>query len=166
MKSKKAVGEIASLQPKFANDTPARSLADACEGADVFIGLSGANLLMPEILQSMAPRPVVFACSNPDPEIAPELAWETRDDIIMATGRSDYPNQVNNVLCFPYIFRGALDVGATTINEEMKLACVRHGLHGESFFVILQVSLYTSVLRTKQIQVELIAFLEERLRLS
>jgi malate dehydrogenase (oxaloacetate-decarboxylating)(NADP+) len=116
---------INQYKAEFANDTAARSLADACAGADVFIGLSGANLLMPEILASMAPRPVVFACSNPDPEISPELAWQVRDDLIMATGRSDYPNQVNNVLGFPYIFRGALDVRATMINEEMKIAAVK-----------------------------------------
>lgn len=116
---------INEYKAEFVNDTAARSLADACKGADVFIGLSGANLLMPEILKTMAPKPVVFACSNPDPEISPELAWETRDDIIMATGRSDYPNQVNNVLGFPYIFRGALDVRASEINSEMKIAAVR-----------------------------------------
>lgn len=116
---------INQYKAEFASDTPARSLADACKDADVFIGLSGANLLMPEILASMAPRPVVFACSNPDPEIAPELANQTRSDLIMATGRSDYPNQVNNVLGFPFIFRGALDVRASRINEEMKVAAVR-----------------------------------------
>ncbi len=109
---------------EFANDTELRSLADACDGADVFIGLSGADLLTPEMLQSMAPRPVVFACSNPDPEIKPELAQATRDDVVLATGRSDYPNQVNNVLGFPFIFRGALDVRASAITEEMKIAAV------------------------------------------
>ena len=93
--------------------------------AYVFIGLSGANLLSPEMLLSMADRPVVFACSNPDPEIEPELALATRDDLVIATGRSDYPNQVNNVLGFPFIFRGALDVRASAINEEMKIAAVR-----------------------------------------
>ena len=106
----------------FAHATEKRSLADALEGADVFVGLSGPNLLSAEGLKSMAANPIVFACSNPDPEIAPELAHATRDDVIMATGRSDYPNQVNNVLGFPFIFRGALDVRAKRINEEMKIA--------------------------------------------
>ncbi|MEM0955606.1 MAG: malic enzyme-like NAD(P)-binding protein [Pseudomonadota bacterium] len=115
---------VNQYKAEFANDTSLRSLADACEGADVFIGLSGADLLTPEMLKSMAPRPVVFACSNPDPEIRPELAMETRDDVIVATGRSDYPNQVNNVLGFPFIFRGALDVRASAINEDMKIAAV------------------------------------------
>lgn len=109
---------------EFAINTDKRSLTDAIEGADVFIGLSGADLLTPAMLLSMAPRPVVFACSNPDPEIKPELALATRDDLIIATGRSDYPNQVNNVLGFPFIFRGALDVRASRINEEMKVAAV------------------------------------------
>jgi malate dehydrogenase (oxaloacetate-decarboxylating)(NADP+) len=88
----------------------------------VFVGLSGPNLLSADNLKLMAKDPIVFACSNPDPEISPELAHATRDDVIMATGRSDYPNQVNNVLGFPFIFRGALDVRATRINEEMKIA--------------------------------------------
>ncbi|WP_038052190.1 malic enzyme-like NAD(P)-binding protein [Thioalkalivibrio sp. ALJ1] len=113
----------------FAVDTDARSLADACQDADVFIGLSGPDLLTPDMLRSMAPKPVIFALSNPDPEIRPELALETRDDLIMATGRSDYPNQVNNVLGFPFIFRGALDVRARTINDEMLVAAV-HALAG------------------------------------
>ncbi len=108
----------------FANNTDKRTLKDAICGADVFVGVSGPDLLSPEELQLMAPNPVVFACSNPDPEITPELAHKTRDDIIMATGRSDYPNQVNNVLCFPFIFRGALDVRASAINDEMKIAAV------------------------------------------
>ncbi|ADC72868.1 Malate dehydrogenase (oxaloacetate-decarboxylating) (NADP(+)) [Thioalkalivibrio sp. K90mix] len=108
----------------FAVDTEARTLEDACDGADVFIGLSGPDLLTPEMLKSMAPKPVIFALSNPDPEIRPELALETRDDLIMATGRSDYPNQVNNVLGFPFIFRGALDVRARRINDEMLVAAV------------------------------------------
>ena len=106
----------------FAHATDKRTLADALQGADVFVGLSGPNLLSPEGLKSMAANPIVFACSNPDPEISPELAHATRDDVIMATGRSDYPNQVNNVLGFPFIFRGALDVRAKRINEEMKVA--------------------------------------------
>lgn len=115
---------INEYKAEFANDTKARSLADACDGADVFVGLSGANLLSPEVLAKMAPKPVIFACSNPDPEIKPELAMEVRDDLIIATGRSDYPNQVNNVLGFPFIFRGALDVRANRINDEMKVAAV------------------------------------------
>lgn len=106
----------------FAHETDKRTLSEAMEGADAFIGLSGANLLAPDDLKRMAPNPIVFACSNPDPEILPELAHATRSDVIMATGRSDYPNQVNNVLGFPFIFRGALDVRATRINEDMKIA--------------------------------------------
>jgi len=105
--------------------TDKRTLEEACEGADVFIGMSGPDLMTPEMLKSMAPNPVVFALSNPNPEISPELAHETRDDLIMATGRSDYPNQVNNVLCFPFIFRGALDVRASDINLEMQVAVVK-----------------------------------------
>ncbi|KGY13376.1 malate dehydrogenase [Vibrio tubiashii] len=108
----------------FANNTDKRTLEDVIEGADLFLGVSGPNLLPPEALQLMADKPVVFACSNPDPEIKPELAHEVRSDLIMGTGRSDYPNQVNNVLCFPFIFRGALDVRASEINDEMKLAAV------------------------------------------
>lgn len=108
----------------FANNTDKRTLADALEDADVFVGVSGPDLLPPELLQLMKPNPVIFACSNPDPEIKPELAKAVRDDLIMATGRSDYPNQVNNVLCFPFIFRGAMDVRATEINDAMKLAAV------------------------------------------
>ncbi|ANQ27475.1 malate dehydrogenase [Vibrio natriegens] len=108
----------------FANNTDKRTLEDVIEGADLFLGVSGPNLLPPEALKLMADKPIVFACSNPDPEIKPELAHEVRDDLIMGTGRSDYPNQVNNVLCFPFIFRGALDVCASEINDEMKLAAV------------------------------------------
>jgi malate dehydrogenase (oxaloacetate-decarboxylating)(NADP+) len=108
----------------FANNTDKRTLEDVIDGADVFVGVSGPNVLSAENLKLMAPNPVVFACSNPDPEIKPELALAARDDIIIATGRSDYPNQVNNVLCFPFIFRGALDVRARTINDEMKIAAV------------------------------------------
>ncbi len=108
----------------FANNTDKRTLDDVIDGADVFVGVSGPNLLDPEQLKLMAPNPVVFACSNPDPEIKPELALAVRSDLIMATGRSDYPNQVNNVLCFPFIFRGALDVRARAINDEMKIAAV------------------------------------------
>jgi malate dehydrogenase (oxaloacetate-decarboxylating)(NADP+) len=102
--------------------TDKRTLADALEGADVFFGLASANSLPPELLKTMAPKPIIFAMANPDPEISPPLAKATRPDAIIATGRSDYPNQVNNVLGFPFIFRGALDVRATTINEEMKVA--------------------------------------------
>ena len=116
---------VNAYKQEFANRTDKRSLSDAISGADVFIGLSGADLLSAEMLLSMADRPVVFACSNPDPEIKPELALATRDDLIIATGRSDYPNQVNNVLGFPFIFRGALDVRASCINEAMKVAAVR-----------------------------------------
>ncbi|GAC22805.1 malate dehydrogenase [Paraglaciecola mesophila KMM 241] len=108
----------------FANNTDKRTLEDALDGADVFVGVSGPDVLPPEALALMAPNPVIFACSNPDPEIKPELAHAVRDDVIMATGRSDYPNQVNNVLCFPFIFRGALDVRASVINDEMKIAAV------------------------------------------
>ena len=108
----------------FANNTDKRTLQDVIEGADVFVGVSGPDLLSTEDLQLMADKPVVFACSNPDPEIKPEIANAARNDLIMATGRSDYPNQVNNVLCFPFIFRGALDVRATAINDEMKIAAV------------------------------------------
>lgn len=116
--------DINQYKAMFATETDKRTLADACEGADVFVGLSGPDLFPAEALKLMAPNPVVFACSNPDPEIAVELAHATRDDLIMATGRSDYPNQVNNVLGFPFIFRGALDVRASVINEEMKIAAV------------------------------------------
>lgn len=108
----------------FANNTDMRTLEDVIEGADLFLGVSGPNLLPPEALALMADKPVVFACSNPDPEIKPELAYQIRQDLIMGTGRSDYPNQVNNVICFPFIFRGALDVRASEINIEMKLAAV------------------------------------------
>ena len=105
--------------------TSARTLADAIEGADVFFGLSAANALPPELLQKMAPRPIVFAMANPDPEIMPDVAKQVRPDVIIATGRSDFPNQVNNVLGFPFIFRGALDVRATGINDAMKIAAAQ-----------------------------------------
>lgn len=108
----------------FANNTDKRNLDDAIEGADVFLGVSGPNVLSSEQVRLMAKNPVIFACSNPEPEIKPELALAVRDDLIIATGRSDYPNQVNNVLCFPFIFRGALDVRARIINNEMKIAAV------------------------------------------
>jgi len=109
----------------FAATTDKRTLQDAMQNADVFIGVSGPNLLTTSMLEIMAPRPIVFALSNPDPEICPKLAKEVREDLIMATGRSDYPNQINNVLCFPYIFRGALDVRASRINQEMMIAAAK-----------------------------------------
>jgi len=121
------IGRDANMEPnkaRYARETTARTLADAIEGADIFLGLSTAGVLKPEMVAKMAAKPIIFALSNPTPEIMPELAHQARPDVIMATGRSDYPNQVNNVLCFPFIFRGALDVGATRITEEMKLACV------------------------------------------
>ncbi|HID00937.1 MAG TPA: malate dehydrogenase, partial [Piscirickettsiaceae bacterium] len=106
------------------DNDPWIKLEEALDGADVFFGLSSKDLLKPAWLQKMADRPVVFAMANPDPEIRPELAHQVRDDLIMATGRSDYPNQVNNVLGFPFIFRGALDARAREINMAMKIACV------------------------------------------
>ena len=109
---------------EFAQDTPLRTLAEVIEGADVFLGLSAAGVLKPEMVARMAARPLIFALANPTPEIMPEEVRSVRDDAIMATGRTDYPNQVNNVLCFPYIFRGALDSGATTITDEMEVAAV------------------------------------------
>ncbi|WP_126339438.1 malic enzyme-like NAD(P)-binding protein [Legionella spiritensis] len=108
----------------FARTTDRRTLADALVDADVFIGVAKPDLLNEKLLRLMAPKPVIFALSNPNPEISPELAHRCRDDLIIATGRSDYPNQVNNVLCFPYIFRGALDVRATCINQSMQIAAV------------------------------------------
>jgi len=113
----------------FARKTELRTLAQATENADIFLGCSAPGLLTPEMLSSMAAKPIVLALANPDPEITPELAKATRSDCIIATGRSDYPNQVNNVLCFPFIFRGALDCGATEINEAMKMAAV-HAIAG------------------------------------
>jgi malate dehydrogenase (oxaloacetate-decarboxylating)(NADP+) len=110
---------------RYARPTEARTLADAMPGADIFLGVSMAGVLKPEMVKGMAERPLILALANPDPEIRPEEAKAVRPDCVIATGRSDYPNQVNNVLCFPFIFRGALDVGATTINEEMKLAATR-----------------------------------------
>ncbi len=109
---------------QFANKTNKRTLTEALTNADVFIGVSGPNLMTPDMLLAMAKNPIVFALSNPVPEIMPEIAYKVRADIIMATGRSDYPNQINNALCFPYIFRGALNVHATCINEMMQLAAV------------------------------------------
>ena len=109
---------------RYARDTDKRTLAEIVEDADVFLGLSAGGILKPEMVATMAERPVILALANPHPEILPEAAKAVRPDAIIATGRSDYPNQVNNAVCFPYIFRGALDVGATCINEQMKLACV------------------------------------------
>lgn len=113
-----------SEKASFAADTNARTLEDAIEGADVFLGLSGPGVMTKETVAKMADAPLIMALANPTPEIMPEEAYEAKPDAIVCTGRSDYTNQVNNVLCFPFIFRGALDVGATTINEEMKMACV------------------------------------------
>lgn len=117
--------DLNKYKQEWALETKRRTLLDACTDADVFIGLSGPDLLSVEALNAMAPDPIVFALSNPNPEIDPAVAREARPDIIMATGRSDYPNQVNNVLGFPFIFRGALDVRATHINTEMKMAAVK-----------------------------------------
>ncbi|MDN5842987.1 MAG: NADP-dependent malic enzyme [Alcaligenaceae bacterium] len=120
-------GRDENMEPnkaRYAQETDARTLSDVCRDADVFLGCSAPGVLTPEMLQTMADRPLILALANPDPEIRPELAKQTRPDCVIATGRSDYPNQVNNVLCFPFIFRGAMDCGATVINEEMKLACV------------------------------------------
>ncbi|MBL8485232.1 MAG: NADP-dependent malic enzyme [Rhodocyclaceae bacterium] len=122
------VGRKANMDPnkaRYAQETDARTLADIIAGADIFLGLSAGGVLKPDMVKTMARDPIIFAMANPTPEIMPELALEVRPDAIVGTGRSDYPNQVNNVLCFPFIFRGALDVGATTINEAMKLATVR-----------------------------------------
>ena len=116
--------EMDPRKDRYAKDTNARTLADVIGGADVFLGLSAPNVLKPELLAQMEDGPIIMALANPTPEISPEEARAVRPDAIICTGRSDYPNQVNNVLCFPYIFRGALDVGATTINEAMKIAAV------------------------------------------
>jgi len=116
--------DLNAYKQAFAVETERVTLADAMQGADIFIGVSGPDLVSEAMLASMAERPIVFALSNPDPEINPALAHKVRDDIIMATGRSDYPNQVNNVLGFPFIFRGALDVRARAINTEMQIAAV------------------------------------------
>src|SRR6185503_17102508 len=110
---------------RYARKTEARTLADVMPGADIFLGLSGAGALKKEASVKMADKPLILALANPTPEIMPEEAKSVRPDCIIATGRSDYVNQVNNVLCFPFIFRGALDVGATKITDEMKLACVK-----------------------------------------
>ena len=121
-------GRDANMEPnkaRYAQQTSLRTLADCMAGADVFLGCSAADVVSAEMVKSMADRPLILALANPDPEIRPEIARAARPDCIIATGRSDYPNQVNNVLCFPFIFRGALDAGATRITEEMKLACVK-----------------------------------------
>lgn len=117
--------EMDEYKACYAQDTDARTLDDVIDDADVFLGLSAAGVLKPEMVKKMAKDPMILALANPNPEITPEEAKAARADVIMATGRSDYPNQVNNVLCFPFIFRGALDCGATTINEAMKVACVK-----------------------------------------
>ena len=120
-------GRVEEMNPQkaaFAQDTGARTLDEVIDGADMFLGLSGPGVLKPEMVAKMAPKPIVFALANPTPEIMPELVREVAPDAIVATGRTDYPNQVNNVLCFPFIFRGALDVGATEINDQMQLACI------------------------------------------
>ncbi|WP_295492206.1 NADP-dependent malic enzyme [uncultured Ralstonia sp.] len=122
------VGRDAKMEPtkaRYAQDTQARTLADIVRDADVFLGCSAAGVLTADMVKTMGPKPIILALANPEPEIRPEIAKAARPDCIVATGRSDYPNQVNNVLCFPYIFRGALDCGATKITEEMKLACVK-----------------------------------------
>ena len=118
-------GGLDASKATYAQKTEARTLADVVQDADVFLGCSAAGALTVEMVKTMARQPIILALANPEPEIRPELAKAARPDCIIATGRSDYPNQVNNVLCFPYIFRGALDCGATKITEEMKLACVR-----------------------------------------
>ena len=117
--------ELDASKARYAQKTDARKLADVMSGADVFLGLSTAGVLKPEMVKAMAPNPLIFAMANPIPEILPEVAKAARPDVIIGTGRSDYPNQINNVLCFPFIFRGALDVGATSITDEMKAAAVK-----------------------------------------
>src|ERR1051325_2162623 len=118
-------GTLDPYKARFAGETKARTIEDALRGADVFVGLSGAGAINGAMVKTMAPRPIVFALANPVPEILPDEVRAARDDAIIATGRSDYPNQINNVLCFPFIFRGALDVRAKEINEEMKMAATR-----------------------------------------
>ncbi len=116
--------DMTPQKAEFAQKSDLRTLGDVIDGADLFLGLSGPGVLKPDMVARMAKRPIIFALANPSPEITPEDARAVAPDVIMATGRSDFPNQVNNVLCFPFIFRGALDVGATTINDEMKIACI------------------------------------------
>jgi malate dehydrogenase (oxaloacetate-decarboxylating)(NADP+) len=120
-------GRTIDMNPQkvaYAQNTDKRTLDDVIDGADLFLGLSGPNVLKPEMVKRMAKRPIIFALANPNPEIMPDVAREIAPDAIIATGRSDFPNQVNNVLCFPFIFRGALDVGATEINDAMQIACI------------------------------------------
>ena len=117
-------GNMGPEKEAFAQQTEARTVADVVPGADFFLGLSGPGVLTGEMVKQMAGDPIVLALANPNPEIPVEEAKAANPDVIIATGRSDYPNQVNNVLCFPFIFRGALDVGATAINDEMQIACV------------------------------------------
>lgn len=119
------LSSIDASKARYAQDIPHTQISDVIAGADMFLGLSTAGILTPQMVSQMANDPIIFALANPNPEILPEHAKAVRPDAIIATGRSDYPNQVNNALCFPYIFRGALDVGATTVNEAMKIACVR-----------------------------------------
>ena len=121
--------DLNRYKQRFARESTSLSLADAMAGADVLLGLSGPDMITADMIAAMAAKPIIFACSNPRPEVEPELAHGVRDDLIMATGRCDYPNQVNNVLCFPFIFHGALSCRATTINQAMKVAAV-HALAG------------------------------------
>ena len=111
-------------KPRYINDAGPKDLAEACDGADILLGVSGPGLITDDELLHLAPKAVVFACSNPDPEVDPATVHRLRPDIIIGTGRSDYPNQINNVLCFPFLFRGTLDVRATAINTKMKLAAM------------------------------------------
>ncbi|MCA1788749.1 MAG: NADP-dependent malic enzyme, partial [Thioalkalivibrio sp.] len=117
--------EMDSFRERYAQDTEARTLGEIIDGADVFLGLSAGGVLKPDMVVRMASRPLIMALANPDPEILPEAVMQVRDDAMIATGRSDYPNQVNNVLCFPFIFRGALDVGARAFTQEMQVAAVK-----------------------------------------
>jgi len=122
--SKEQISIVNKYKAAFAVDTDKKTLEDALDGADVFIGVARGDLVSKKMVKSMADKPIIFALSNPDPEISPSDVYDCRDDVLMATGRSDYPNQVNNVLGFPYIFRGALDANAKIINTEMKIAAV------------------------------------------
>ena len=111
-------------KPRFINDSGPKTLKEALTGADILVGVSGPNLVSEDEVMQMAPNAIIFACSNPEPEVSPELVKRVRPDIIMATGRSDYPNQINNVICFPFLFRGTLDVRAKCINVEMMKAAM------------------------------------------
>lgn len=124
IRSDRSASQNNGEKPRFINDAGPKTLAEACEGADILLGVSGPGLIGEAELKILADKAVVFACSNPDPEVEPELVRKVRPDIIIGTGRSDYPNQINNVLCFPFLFRGALDVRATAINLEMKKAAM------------------------------------------